>query len=420
MPFPVRQLPVVQNWDCHVCGNCCKEYVVTVTDEERQRIEAQGWDKDPLIGGRPLFKKSGPPWARRYTLNRREDGSCIFLSENGRCRVHERFGYETKPLPCRLFPFVLVPAGDHWRVGMRFACPSAADNKGRAVAGHDATLRQFALELDRREGLSEKGPMLPPVLQGRTRIDWPDLFRFVTALLGLVRDQKDRLERRLRKCLALAELCRQADFDEVKGSRLGEFLQIVTSSLDETVPADPGTVPPPGWVGRILFRQAVAVFTRKDQGPDRGVARHGRLALLAAAWRFARGKGDVPRLHEKMPHTTFEQVEAAAGSLPPEAEEILERYYTVKIESLQFCGGANFNLPFWEGLEMLLLTYPILRWAARGMTDRPPAEALSRALTIVDDHFGYNRVLRAQRQRVSFALLARTGELRKLTAWYGR
>src|SRR5262245_28014667 len=144
MGFPLRHLPVLQNWDCHVCGTCCKEYLVTVTDEERRRIEAQGWDKDPDFAGLPLFAREGPPWARRYHLNHRPDGSCVFLRENGRCRIHERFGYETKPLACRLFPFVLVPVADHWRVGLRFACPSAAASKGRPLSGHDPDLERFA------------------------------------------------------------------------------------------------------------------------------------------------------------------------------------------------------------------------------------------------------------------------------------
>jgi signal transduction histidine kinase len=39
MGLPIRHLPVLQNWDCHVCGTCCKEYQVSVTDEERRRIE---------------------------------------------------------------------------------------------------------------------------------------------------------------------------------------------------------------------------------------------------------------------------------------------------------------------------------------------------------------------------------------------
>jgi lysine-N-methylase len=423
MPVPVRALPIIQNWDCHVCGSCCQEYAVTVSDEERRRIEAQGWANDPEIGGRPLFVKSGPYWARRYQLNHRSDGSCVFLSEQGRCQIHERFGYETKPLPCRLFPFVLVPAGDHWRVGMRFACPSAAANKGRNAAEHEASLKQFAAELAVREGLDlqpgKLGAAAPPLQRGQ-RVDWPDLLRLMRALLKILRDPNDRLERRLRKCLALGDLCRRARLERLQGKRLEEFLDLVLPTLEEEVPADPASLPPPGWVGRILFRQAVAVFTRKDHGPNRGIARHGRLALLGAAWRFARGKGVVPRLHKQIPETTFEQIEAAHSRLPASAEDILERYYTVKVEALQFCGAPNLHLPFWEGLEMLALTYPALMWVVRAQQQIEPDEAVRRALTIVDDHFGYNRVLRSRRQRTSFGLLARTGELPKLIGWYSR
>src|SRR5262245_62826 len=311
MSFPLRSLPVVQNWDCHTCGSCCKEYVVTISDEERRKIESQGWQGDPIIAGLPLFKTSGPWWKRRYHLNHRGDGSCVFLSEDGRCRIHERLGYEAKPLPCRLFPFVLVPVGDHWRVGMRFACPSAAGNKGREVKSHEPLLRKFADELARREGLEDsasRGNIALPRLQGRRHVDWSDLNRINLALLSILRNRDDRMERRLRKCLTLADFCRQTRFEQVTGKRLSEFLTIITTSLESEVPADPASIEPPNWVGRILFRQAVALFSRKDHGPDSGIARNGRVALLGAAWRFAVGKGTVPRLHKRIPETTFDQV----------------------------------------------------------------------------------------------------------------
>ncbi len=59
MALPIHNLPVVQNWDCHVSGSCCKEYQVPLTDEERRRIEAQGWDRDADLGGlEPLKRRS--------------------------------------------------------------------------------------------------------------------------------------------------------------------------------------------------------------------------------------------------------------------------------------------------------------------------------------------------------------------------
>src|SRR5262249_1616332 len=129
MSVTLHPLPLIQNWDCQACGTCCKEYHVGVSEEERRRIEAQGWEKEPGFAELPLFLRTGPPWRRLYERNRHPDGSCIFLSEQGRCRIHERFGSDAKPLPCRLYPFVLVPVGDEWRVGLRFACPSAAGSR---------------------------------------------------------------------------------------------------------------------------------------------------------------------------------------------------------------------------------------------------------------------------------------------------
>lgn len=422
MPLPIRNLPVVQNWDCHVCGDCCKQYIVSITAEERQKIEAHSWAGDEVVAGMPIFRRKGSWWSRQVQLNHRPDGSCVFLSQQGRCRIHEVLGYDAKPLPCRLFPFVMVPVGDHWRVGMRFACPSTAANKGRNIQVHLPALRQFAQTLIAREKL-EKLPGLeqrPPPLRAGQRVPWSDLLRFVRVLVELVGNEEDRLELRLRKCVAMAQLCRQARYGRITGGRLEEFLRLVVATVDAETPIDPAQIPAPGWVGRLLFRQAAALFTRKDHGPDRGLAAKGRLALLWAAWRYVRGSGAVPRMHAKMTPATFEEIEATHTELTPEAEKILERYYAIKIESMQFCGAANMGLPFWEGLEVLCLTLPIVLWTMRALKGLSREDACCLALTIVDDHFGYNRVLKTYRQRVSFNLLARTDELTRLIAWYAR
>jgi lysine-N-methylase len=409
-----------QNWDCHVTGTCCKEYRVTLSEEEVRRIEQQNWPSEDL-GHVPAFKRVGMPWARQVQLNHRDDGSCVFLSPEGRCRIHERFGYEAKPLPCRLFPFVLVPVGDHWRVGLRYACPSAAANKGRALPEHEPELLQFAAALAEREKLRPQADgslSLPPKQESGDRLDWMDTIRLVGALLKLLTNRRDSMERRLRKCVYLAGQMRKAKLENVRGPRLDELLLLMTGAADAEAPASPTQLPRPGWIGRILFRQATALFTRKDHGPNRGLAARGRLALMGAAFRFARGKGPIPRLHRGLPETTFEAVEQPTGPLSAEAELVLERYYTIKVGSVQFCGPASFGLPFWEGLEMLALTLPVILWVSRMYRDIPREQAVMNALTIVDDHLGFNRALASYRQRLSFHILARTGELSRLIAWY--
>jgi lysine-N-methylase len=417
MAMPVRHLPVVQNWDCHACGNCCRDYDVPVTEAERQRIEAQGWKQDPQIGDLPLFVRQGR-WSNSYRLFRSDQG-CVFLTEDNRCRLHQRHGADAKPLACRLFPFVLVPVEDHWRVSMRFACPSVAANQGRALAEHDNEVNELAVVLERNQNLTGKAPPVPELQAGQP-IGWPDLLRFVDALLGILRQRSDRLERRWRKCLALAALCRQSRFDQVSGTRLTEFLDVIGSGLDADVPADPLAVPAPGWVGRMCFRQILAVLGKRDRGALRGPATESPWRRLLAGWRLARGIGPVPRLNALLPETTFERVESATGPLPASAEEILERYYVVKLGSLQFFGSTCFELAFWDGLEGLDVTLPVILWLARALETRSRDEAVTLAIQLVDDHLGYNPVLNSRRYRSMVSTLARRGELAHLVAWYSR
>jgi lysine-N-methylase len=413
MTLPVRQLPVIQNWDCHNCGFCCREYVVHVTDEEKRRIEDQGWAQKPEFAGKALFRKVKGRWA----LNEQQ-GGCIFLDERGWCRIHSSFGPEGKPLACRLYPFILVPAGDHWNIGLRFACPSVSTNKGRSLREHLPDLRRYADLLRHQMPTIDK--LAPPALQRRQRVAWADLQRFVQSLSRIFSDRGQRIERRWRKSLALAELCRQARFDSVQGKRLDEFLSILEGALDAEVPARPEELPPPSGLGRLLFRQWLALYVRKDTGQHAGIARRGRWALLKAALRFARGTGIVPAIHGLLPPVRFEDLEMPQPAWPESCELLLERYYLTKLHSLQFVGPTNFHHHFWDGLESLALTFPAIVWVARAFRDRSPEDAVTVAVRIVDDSFGYHPLLGTARQKLALRILSFRSEIPRLIAWYGQ
>lgn len=418
MPLPLRHLPVVQNWDCHSCSHCCREYEVAVSAEERRRIEAYDWSSDPEIGRQKLFERAGPWWSRHDTLRHREEGGCVFLTKDNRCRIHEKLGAAAKPLACRLFPFQLVPVGDHWRVGVRYACPSAAENRGKPLQEHDAEIRALALDLEKRHGQDLQNLPVPP-LRRRQRVSWPDLLRFARTLQNIVDERREPLEFRLRKCLALGELCRQARFDALSGSRLQQFLNLMTATLDE-VPPKAADVPLPTAVGRMLFRQLAALYARKDRGQFQGIARRGRLALFLAGCRFAYGAGRVPKFNNLIGDVAFLDLELPTGGLTTAEEETLTRYYLVKLSSLQFFGPTNFHLSFWDGLESLALTLPVILWLRRAIRGTVPEQTLTQALALVDDHFGYNPILGKGRYKFTLRLLASQGELPRLLAWYSR
>ncbi len=425
MPMPVKSLPVVQNWDCSGCALCCRSYRVGVTDAERERIENQGWAARPGFEGVPLFvrEKGGD-----HRLNHRADGACVFLGADNRCRIHGEFGSAAKPFACRVYPFMLVPAGDHWRIGLRFACPTAAADTGRPLAEHTGEVREYAGLLEAGEGKrAVDGP--PPPLQKGQVVPWGDVVRVANAASLTLADTADTLERRWRRVLALVAVGRASSFDgggdpakAVTGPRLVEFLYLLRTALADDTPAT-SDVPPPTWVGRSVFRPVLALYCRKDHGPDRGPAQTSAAGRVAAATRFALGKGTVPRVHAAIPPgARFAHGETPTGGLSAEVEALLTRLYRVKVESLQFCGPTNFGLPVWDGLESLALTFPAVCWLARVLAagGRSPLDAATTAVRIVDDNFGFNPLLGSARQRVALRLLSGRGELAKLVAWYGR
>jgi lysine-N-methylase len=424
MSMPVRSLPVAQNWDCSGCAACCRSYHVPVTPAEQERINAQGWEADPELKGVAYFArdKGGD------RLNHRPDGACVFLGPDDRCRIHAKFGSAAKPLACRIYPFALVPAGDHWRVGIRFACPAAAANEGRPLADHLPEVREYAALLEADSGKAAAGA--PPVpLQPGQVVPWADLLRITGTVSNLLAENGEPLERRWRTVLELVATLRKAHFDgggdpkkAVTGHRLGEMLHVLAGAMAEEVSATAAEVPPPSWVGRSVFRPVLALYVRKDHGAEKGTAQTGPVSRFLAALRFARGKGVVPRVNALIPEgMQFDAAERPLGP-DPAADALLTRYYRVKAESMQFCGPSNFNLAYWDGLEALALTYPAVMWLARvlaaGGTHR--ADAVRAALRIVDDNFGFNKLLGRSKQRSAVQMLASRGELPKLVAWYGR
>ncbi|HLW66056.1 MAG TPA: YkgJ family cysteine cluster protein [Gemmataceae bacterium] len=418
MPLPIRQLPILQNWDCHNCGGCCREYTINITEEEHDRIVKQGWDKEPEFQNEPLFVNAGSKKKPKWRLAQRPDSACIFLTDNGLCKIHAKFGIGAKPLACRVYPFMLVPVGDHWRVGMRFACPSAAENKGRPVRLHGNELREYVAGLEKR-GALQGGTTPAPPLQGRQTVSWRDLFTFEQALEAIL-NQQGSTEFKLRKCLWLAGICRQAKFDKISGGRLEEFLNILINGMEQEVAADPDGIPLPSRLGRLLFRQLLVLYVRKDVGQNPGLAKHGRIALTKAAIRFARGTGPVPKVHGLLPDTTFEKLEEPIGALPEECEAILHRYYITKLQSMQFCGATNYHHSFWDGLESLVLTFPAMMWLMRAFAELPRREALLQAMRIVDDNFGFHPLMGSRRQKFAQRLLSLWGDIPRLVAWYGR
>src|SRR4030081_3901238 len=89
----LHPLPILERWDCHNCGDCCRGNIIRLDEDDLARIKAQRWEDDPKYRGVRVIVRHGLI-DKTYTLAQQVDGACIFLTAEGRCRVHEIHGYE--------------------------------------------------------------------------------------------------------------------------------------------------------------------------------------------------------------------------------------------------------------------------------------------------------------------------------------
>lgn len=106
MAAPIKNL----NFRCTGCGNCCKDPVLPLTDDDIRRI-VDGTGESPLnfvrYTDRYHIDMDDEPEAfasfrqgKRALVMRQGRGGCYFLGEDDRCTI-----YEHRPLGCRAFPF---------------------------------------------------------------------------------------------------------------------------------------------------------------------------------------------------------------------------------------------------------------------------------------------------------------------------
>jgi lysine-N-methylase len=396
--------------------------LIEITEEERRRIADQNWTAADGISAdpRPVVWFAGPPWKKRYRLAHRADGACVFLNEQGLCRIHAKFGEKAKPLPCQLYPYVFHPGGRKVAVSLRFSCPSAVANRGKPVDQQRDELKSLAAQVVP----AHADTIGPPPISPRTRVDWADFQRFVQALDEVIAQPETPLPSRLLQAVSLVRTIGEAKFDAIQGARLTEFLQIVSGSA-RTEPLSLEDSEPPSRAGRLQFRMLAAHYARRDTFEDAARGWRGRVRLLKAALTFAHGGGSAMPLQPGFREVPFAALEQPFGGVSHEAESILTRYFRVKIQGLHFCGAAYYDIPFVEGFYSLALVFPVVLWLARWLAASDSRNSLSTddvagALAIADHHHGYAPVLGSRSSRRRVRLLTHDTDVERLIVWYAR
>lgn len=362
--------------------------------------------------GGSLFKKS-------WRLAHGSDGGCVFLGDDGLCRIHAKFGEAAKPLACRIYPYALHPAGKKVTVSLRFSCPSVVANLGKPVS----ECRDELKEIERLVVPANADRILPPRIGNREQLDWPDTLKVVNALHELVtQDEEVGIIERLYRALFVVGLVGEAKFDLIRGARLGDFLEIIAEAASGEELPEPTQ---PASVMQMQFRLLVAHYARKDTVADLDAGLAGRWRLFRAATKFASGRGTATPLQDCFKEVPFEAMEQPFGELPDEFEEILTRYLSVKLQGLHFCGPAYYGIPLVEGFRSLVLIVAAMSWIAKWLAASDgrsewTTEDLSKAMTIADHHHGYSPVFGSSGFRRRVNMFARTDDLTRLLLWHTR
>ena len=262
-----------------------------------------------------------------------------------------------------------------------------------------------------------------PEISPGSAVDWPDFQRFVSAIDTTLADESVPLLLKLKRTLFWLNLAEQSRFDAISGSRLDEFLKVVTQAAEQSVTDEAAA--PPSKTGRMLFRMLVAQYARNDTSVDLNSGLMNRWRLLSTAVRFALGRGNVPPLQNVFRPIPFATIEQPFGQPSEQAEEMLTRYFRVKTKGLQFCGRAFFDIGLVEGFRSLVLVYPSILWLARWLAagdkrTRIETDDVAQTIAIADHYHAYTPAFgtRAFRRRVR--ILTQLGDIEKLGDWYSR
>ena len=413
MSLPIHPLPILERWSCHQCGVCCRGSIVPLSAADTARLEAQKWHERPEFQG--VATTTSYPGGDRQ-LAKRADGSCVFLCDDGLCRIHKELGFEAKPLVCRMFPLQLIPHEKQAVLTLRRACPSSAADKGQALGEQLSIAQQYAAEGD----LLAEGAAAPPLKPGEPA-EWKRSRLLLEALRRITADERYPMIRRLVHGLELCRLIEQASTNELPNNKLADLVRVLEENIAEEASPHFVSRSDPHGAAKVLFRQVALEMIRLHPRSYHRPTWSTRFAMGWWAIKMVWGRGRLPRVQRHFPQPTFAELEQPLGKLGAAVYQPLARYFETTTASYQYALGQKTGWSVAESYRQLALLYPLGLWLLHWTTfgKEATADDIYEIIASLDRAQGYVPLAGLQ-QRSRIRTLAQLGQLPTLVAWYGR
>lgn len=415
MSLPIVVLDRDEKWACHRCGFCCRGSLIPLSTQDLARLKSQRWEEEPefrnLQTTVPFGSASGS-----IRLAHRADGSCIFLSDEGLCRIHLKFGIEAKPTVCQTFPLQLIPHQKQVVLTLRRACPSAAADLGHSIGDQLPFIRQLV-----HDKQLKADSVAPPHLKPGEARDWKPVRAVLECAAQLMQDERYPPVRRIVHTLQFAGLLSKAKTSNLSDSQIGELARtLVELTPEESKPFFAERQEPKGY-SKTLFRLLAIDCARLHPECGHKPKWSSRLQLINTAWRIALGRGRTPHVDKVFPTANFSELEKPFGALSPELYRPLSRFLETSSGSFLYALADRHGWSVIESIRGLALLFPVglwlMRWRSHGR--EPTVQDMLNIVVALDRSQGY-APLGGSLHRGRLSTLATNEELERLVVWYAQ
>lgn len=399
-PDRVRLPPEVK-YSCHHCGVCCSLFPkISVDRSWRETLRQYSIDSFAHAKGCVASLEEAlvpdPEDDSSLVLRRRQDGACVFLTEDRMCELHVVAGGEAKPQVCRDFPYIFRASPGGVFVGLSFACPSVRNNLGESLAGREAALAEHARRAKVVDGVTDRLRF-----DGSYELDWESYELLEHSLDAVVARNDGDLLHRLTACHVLlgmfrlwldSRVGRESDLltRRCVPSREVEEFFLANEARDFAEPLRIARRPRGqrsvrrGLVGLVTACAAAMWRTGHPSGAAFGLIRNYLSGL------FGLGRMAVPPLPAEI---SPRLIDAQSGALGNEfAEDLLTRYVRMALFRKDLAvavGGVQ------RGWDQVLMQVGLVRIYAQAVAwcqrrSVPCDEDWSLALQYVETYYGHH------------------------------